>query len=436
MRRKSSDLGSGPPTGRLRLTILLATVAAFLLIPASAQAFETLGTLQVQIEGTGSGEVSSVGGFYSNGEPSGLVEGVPPIECSYSSPGPASGVCEDEMEYVEFLGGALVGLHAVEAPGSELTEWRIEEGGVFNGCNAEDTTTWENGFEQRLACNPNETEGGNAKVTAVFQKSVGPALTLKVEEGSGTVVSNPAGLLCTRSAPGACTTGKIAEGTHVVLTASPAPGYAFKSWKGCDVGGVNGRQCTVTLSAAKTVGAKFYKTWNLTGSKSNPNGIFSTSPGGVNCGFGCTSSTAAYKEGSLTLKAKPAKNFHFVEFANGSGSAESCNGVSAETCTFSISADSGIQEVYAENAKNPLSLVTNGGGQGSVKTKPANVNCGFTCSAASAEFFANEEPEITVALNKGTTQVTWTTEAGTCTGHVLTCKVPMGEGHFLVAKFE
>jgi streptogramin lyase len=264
-----------------------------------------------------------------------------------------------------------------------------------------------------------------------------PNVKLNIEEGSGTIVSNPAGLECTKAAPGSCEAA-LPEG-KVVLTASPAPGYLVKSWKGCDVGGVNGRQCTVTAtSSLKTVGVKFYKVFSLEGSKSGGLGIMGTAPGGINCGYACTSSTALYKEGALTVKAKPAKHFHFVEFKGGTGSASSCNGVTLESCTIaSFNSNSAIEEVYAEDAKNTLTLTKEGGGQGFVKTKPTNINCGLTCTSAEAEFFASDTPpEVSVTLGKGTTSVTWTTGAGTCTGNALVCTVPMSASHSLVAKFE
>jgi streptogramin lyase len=266
---------------------------------------------------------------------------------------------------------------------------------------------------------------------------VGPPLTLKVEEGEGTVVSNPAGLECSDEAPNSCTTEEIETG-KVVLTASPAPGYLLKGWKGCDTGGVNGRQCTVTLAEpGKTVGVKFYKVFSLEGSKTGGLGIMSTSPGGINCGYACSSSTALYKEGSLTVKAKPAKHFEFVEFTGGTGSATGCNGVEALECTIAtFNSNSAIEEVYAEEAKNTLTYKAEGGGQGFVKTTPTNINCGYTCTAAEAQFYASESAAVTVTLNKGTTSVTWVKGAGTCEGKVLSCSVPMSASHELVAKFD
>ena len=275
-------------------------------------------------------------------------------------------------------------------------------------------------------------------VSAAFEPTPpsGPPLTLAIEEGQGTVVSDPAGIECSGEAPRSCTSEEIEEGSTVTLTASPAPGYLFKSWRKCDAGGVAGRRCTLTLSEAKEVGAKFVRVWSLSAAKATGSGpgILSTTPGGINCGYTCNSATALYRQGTVTVKSKPAKHFHLVEFSGGTGSAAACDGEAA--CSFTIAEDSSIEELYAEDAKNTFSLAKAGGGQGSVKTKPTNVNCGYACGSASAEFFAAEEPEVTVALGKGTSQVTWESGAGTCTGHATTCKVPMSASHSLVARFE
>jgi len=422
-----------------RLTILLAVGAALLLVPA-AQAFGFSATMKLNVAGSGSGEV--IGAEF------GFYEGTPPMACSYESPGPAEGTCENsavnEANETEGEGPMDELLEASAGSGSEFAGWTIQKGFATPFCGAE---------QQEPLCliGIAENEGNEIEATAIFclegqseeeclveEEPATPNLKLNVEEGSGTVVSNPAGLECTGSAPKTCEAA-VAEG-KVTLTASPAPGYLVKSWKGCDVGGVNGRQCTVTAtSSLKTVGVKFYKVWNLEISKANPNGSASTSPGGVNCGAGCLSSAADYKPGTTILKAKPAKNFHFVKFQGGTGSAASCNGVEALECTITLGADSTIEEVFTENAKNTLSLTKTGGGQGFVKTKPTNVNCGYTCGFAEAEFFASEiAVPVTVTLNKGTTSVTWSGASGgtTCTSNQLTCTVDMSSAQSLTAEFK
>ncbi|HEX7245675.1 MAG TPA: hypothetical protein VF245_08940 [Solirubrobacterales bacterium] len=449
-----------------RLTILLAALAALMLVPAASA---LASSFNLNAIGTGSGEVTSIEEFpYEPGEP--------PIECSYNGTS-TSGVCENEPEELE-NGEPGIALLATAAPGSEFATWTIQKG---NG-GSESSPLCPYQGEEEYCLLTGFKAGEDLEATAIFcpegEPDCAENIKLDIEEGSGTVVSNPAGLVCSGAAPKSCETS-LAAGKYT-LTASPAPGYLVKSWKGCDAGGVNGRQCTVTAgSSLKTVGVKFYKVWKLAATKAQNTrevhyeyetyeeveegkfkkvtkegsvtlfeapgaGILGTSPGGINCGYACGSSSALYKEGSLTVKAKPAKHFHFVEFKGGTGSASSCNGVKTETCTFSITEDSAIEELYTEDAKNTLVLKKTdmgeghfGGGQGFIKTKPSNINCGLTCTAAEAQFYASETAEVTVTLGKGTTSVTWLEGgAGTCTGHALTCSVPMSVSHSLVAEFK
>lgn len=286
-------------------------------------------------------------------------------------------------------------------------------------------------------------------------------LTAKIEAGEGTVQSSPAGIEACGTATGTECSAEFTKDSPVTLTASPAAGYQFSAWKYCDstlvipgVTGVKGRQCTVKMSAAKKVWAKFIPAVNLAVTKTSPiaGGTVSTSPAGVNCGVTCVSSTAFYKESILlTLKQKPAKHFHFVEFKEGTGSAEFCNGKAADCVIPSFTADSTLKAEFAEDAKATLSYSVDaeGGGQGSVTTKPAGIACGYTCTAAAAEFYEEENGgpapaiEVKVKLNKGTTSVKWTTGAGTgnCqNGKTVslaefTCTVPANT-ETLVAKYE
>jgi hypothetical protein len=254
-------------------------------------------------------------------------------------------------------------------------------------------------------------------------------LAVGTEEGEGSIVSSPGGIEC-----GATCSAGFEASTEVTLTASPAPGYAFKGWRHCDKGGVNGRQCTVTMSSAKEVGARFVKTWNLLSSKAgNGMGKVQTSPGGIACLDNCTQAEAAFKEGIVTVKQAPAKHNHFVQWLGG------CEG-SAEICLLGMDEDHEVEAEFAPNPQYALSLTKEGGGQGSVKTKPAGIVCGFTCNASTASFYDGDAVSVNVKLGKGTTKLTWTSGAGTCTGSTETlesnCTVEMDEVHSLVAKFD
>jgi hypothetical protein len=398
-----------------RITILIAAVGALLLVPAG-QALAA--TFTIEPEGSGSGTVVAPVGFEEVGGGFGFEE----LECSGP---PASGTCEQEFE------GFLLGeeVTASAAPGSEFAGWTSSGSFLGNTC-----TGTSNLCEFTL--------NGSAVLAATFclegqslaECLGGVELAVNVEEGSGTVVSSPAGIQC-----GATCTAVFGEGEKVTLTASPAAGYAFKSWKGCDTGGVNGRQCTVTMSSAKTVGVKFVKTYDLTAKKAGSGlsglGKVQTSPGGILCLYNCKEGRAAFKEGTaVTVKQAAAKHNHFVKWLG------DCTG-SGETCTLSMTANHEVSAEFAPDTQHRLTISKSGGGQASIKTKPSGVLCGYTCATEVAYFYAGETVEITVKLNKGTTKLTWKAgfgEQGTCTGSTealeSTCTVPMSSDTSLTAQ--
>ncbi|HET8861804.1 MAG TPA: fibronectin type III domain-containing protein, partial [Solirubrobacterales bacterium] len=150
MRRHAKASSAGPTPRRAKSfgrIALLAAVAATFLFASVAQA--AAGTLHVGLAGTGTGEVSSAGGF----EGSGLWEGNPPIECKGPPPS-VSSVCDTVMVEEEGLDG--VGLTAVASADSQLAGWNVEEGAIVAGCESSAPSCFVAGF------------GGNAKVTVTF----------------------------------------------------------------------------------------------------------------------------------------------------------------------------------------------------------------------------------------------------------------------------
>ena len=219
--RKPSGKGTSP-SGRLRLTILLATVAAFMLVPVAQAAAN--GNMIVEVAGSGSGEVSSVGGFF------GFYEGSPPIECSGP---PTSGTCETELVEEEELspGVEAIALNAVPAPGSEFTAWVITEGTpLAGGCKSNET-------KKCIAGNPDES-GNNVEIIAVFE-AAGPSgptnkRTLTITKsgtpnGAGTVKSKPKGINCAAACSKA--DASLYKNSTVVLTEKPATGSTFTEWR-------------------------------------------------------------------------------------------------------------------------------------------------------------------------------------------------------------
>ena len=266
----------------------------------------------------------------------------------------------------------------------------------------------------------------------------GPPLTVNIEEGSGTVVSNPAGIECTGSEGESCSTEEIEEG-QVTLTASPAPGYRFKSWKGCDKkdtpvsgDGVNGRQCTITLNGEKAVSAKFVKTWDVT-LENGGGGKISTKPGGALCLPNCSETSAQFDEGkTVEVLAKANKHFHLASWGGDCSGSGSCSVVASEDHTVSAT--------FAEDAKFDLAISKQGGGQALIKTKGPGTVCSYTCGSSTASFYTGEEVLVSWKLGKGTSSLTWTSGAGTCTGTHEgaegSCTVTMSAANELVAELE
>ena len=126
----------------------------------------------------------------------------------------------------------------------------------------------------------------NSTLTATFNLTAKPKFKLTVSKsgtGSGTVTSTPSGINC---GTGAACEHEYEEGIEVDLHQSAEPGSEFKEWRGaCSGSGT----CKVTLTAAKSVTAKFEPTpkpkFKLSVSKSGGgSGTITSSPAGIDCG--------------------------------------------------------------------------------------------------------------------------------------------------------
>ena len=117
------------------------------------------------------------------------------------------------------------------------------------------------------------TDGGG-----VFKYSAaeGPP-TLHISKsgtGSGTVMSNPAGIDC-----GSTCKVSFAEGTSVTLTADPSSGSVFTGWSGDGCSGTG--PCTIIFNSNKTIDASFALSGNCAYTISPTNKTFNASGGSV-----------------------------------------------------------------------------------------------------------------------------------------------------------
>lgn len=192
------------------------------------------------------------------------------------------------------------------------------------------------------------TGTGACAMTVTSDVAIGAAFALdytlvvqKQGTGSGTVVSNPAGISC-----GADCSETYAANTVVSLTASPAAGSLFAGWGGaCSGTGA----CSVTLDTAKSVTATFnLPVYTLTVKHAGTgNGRTISNPTGINCTADCTE---GYKAGtSVTLTAGAAVGSSF------DGWSGSCSGTG--TCTVTMSQARSVTATFTKLAPN-IAFVT------------------------------------------------------------------------------
>jgi hypothetical protein len=202
-------------------------------------------------------------------------------------------------------------------------------------CDAECTTTFDAGAEVTLTANPAAdslflgwsgvdcapgpscvvTLSGPKNILAVFDLAP-PSTSLTVDvagSGSGTVVSNPAGISC----PGTCT-ADFAPGTEVSLSASAADGSTFTGWRGGDCPTEGG--CTVTVTGGQSILAVFEQGGGSGRLQVDIVGLgtgsITSTPGGVTCAENsCTGNFAPGTE--VTLTPVPDAGSAFIGWSGG-----------------------------------------------------------------------------------------------------------------------
>jgi Ca2+-binding RTX toxin-like protein len=104
-------------------------------------------------------------------------------------------------------------------------------------------------------------DGRGGTASAVVALTVGTFMLTVEKTGNGRILSTPAGIDCD-----ATCSADFETGTAVTLVADPDPGWTFPGWSGaCSGTGT----CTVTMDAAKSVGANFLPPPPIPGESAN-----------------------------------------------------------------------------------------------------------------------------------------------------------------------
>ncbi len=182
------------------------------------------------------------------------------------------------------------------------------------------------------------------------------AITVRAElaasltgNGSGSVVSEPAGIDC-----GATCAAMFDAPTVVTLTPSAAPGSMFVGWSGaCAEAGLG--PCTLTVDDSRLAIAKFSPLYALSVARAGAGtGEITSDPAGLACGATCA---ADFVEGTVvTLSATPSAT---SVFAGWSGA---CSGMG--TCVVPMDAAQAVTATFVPGYK--LSVSTIGGSPGTV----------------------------------------------------------------------
>ena len=238
--------------------------------------------------------------------------------------------------------------------------------------------------------------------------------------GSDGVTSSPAGISC-----GVTCSASFDHGTVVTLKEVVKSGTTFLGWSGCDSEAEG--KCIVTMSEAKEVTAEFEE------EPTNPrlrvfkagvgSGTVTSSPAGISCGETCF---AEFEEGTeVTLSAEADKGSVF------SGWSGACSGTGA--CKVTLSEAKEVTATFTLLPRdNVLTLTKSGTGAGTVKSKPAAINCGSTCNKAEAALYKGALVKLSATPATGSTFTEWTGCDAVVAGE---CEVTMDEAKSVTAAF-
>lgn len=185
----------------------------------------------------------------------------------------------------------------------------------------------------------------------------------KTGTGSGSVASDPAGLLCGTSC--GSTTASFSTGTLVALDPVASAGSVFTGWSG-DPDCANG---VVTIDMDKTCTARFELLKELTVVKAGSGaGTVTSTPSGIDCGTDCVESYAFNT--AVTLNATPAAGSRFVSWSG------ACTGTGS--CGATMDASKSVTATFVPTYA--LTVSKAGSGSGTVSSSPTGISCGSDCS--------------------------------------------------------
>ena len=287
----------------------------------------------------------------------------------------------------DFPAGTLVELTQQAQPGFVFDQWS------FGPCIGLDTCT--------------VLMDQDRNFTALFSDQ---APIRVIIEGSGSVVSTPAGIDCASSC-----TGEFDVGETVELSPAQAAGEVFLGWFG-DCSGTS--RCTVVADGDREVTARFtdgvLDLARLSVEVNGAGGSVRSTPLGIDCPDDCSEEWPVRTEVELIATADPGFEFE--------GWRGDCSG--SGSCVVNLEASRSVIADFA--ALYTLDVTVDG--DGSVTSLPLGIDCPGSCSE---EFIEGEKVLLTPTPQPGSEFVGW---SGACSG-TGTCLVSIDQDRQVTAAF-
>ena len=291
-----------------------------------------------------------------------------------------------------FPAGSVVALIATPTAGSGFTGWS-------GPCTGIGTCVF--------------TINGNTTVTATFDAAMYPVTMVLTGNGTGSVISAPAGIDC----PGTCMT-TVPYDTELTFTATAAAASTFVGWSGAGCAGTG--TCTVTVRGPVTVNSAFAVDQSLVVSRTGfGSGTITSTPAGIDCGTDCDQIYPANTVVTLSAAADAASQF-------GGWSGGGCIGTGL--CIVTVNNAIMVSGQF-DPRQFQLLVARAGTGTGVVTSLPAGINCGSDCSQS---YPAGTMVTLTATPTGLSTFTGWS--GGGCTG-TAPCTVTMSAATNVTATF-
>lgn len=236
--------------------------------------------------------------------------------------------------------------------------------------------------------------------------------------GSGSVVSQPSGIVCNPSCFRA-----FPVGTQLVLEARSFGDSEFFQWGGACVG--MQPTCTIDVTTSVDISAAFRTTaYRLTTDVRGGPGTIVSMPEGISCGATCQAFFPA--DGQVMLTANPGDGREL------DGWERDCSSAGRNpVCTLTMD-QARTARARFRTPGVPLEVRLEGGGTGVVTSDPSGIDCGATCLAG---YEANQTVTLTAAPAALSRFAGW---GGDCAAAAMMteCTVQMSQARTVSARFE